>query len=124
MVFYQGWKIDNYTHVTDKVSQSSDESAYNAACTAVMATAHFRILDNEFPNKNPDVVTKQEPIIILDCKSDLCMANYVKETKQTRHTSRRMHFVRNGGEWNLHKKVWCEGGPQFSYIGTTNVRED
>ena len=29
-----------------------------------------------------------------------------------------------GKECNLHKKVWCEGGLQLSYIGTKNVKED
>ena len=41
-----------------------------------------------------------------------------------RHISRRIHFVRNGKECNMHKTVWCEGGMQLSYIVTKSVRED
>ena len=44
--FYQGGIIDHGTHVPGPVAQSSTESEYNAACTAVMALAHFRMLIN------------------------------------------------------------------------------
>ena len=40
-----------------------------------MAAKNFRILNNAFLNKDPDVVTYQTPQIILDSKSALCMAN-------------------------------------------------
>ena len=46
-----------------------------------------------------------------------------KDTKQTIHISRKMHFLGNGKECNLHKTVWCEGGLQLADIGTNNVRE-
>ena len=41
IIFYQGGPIDHGTHVPGPVSQSSAESAYNAACTAGMALVHF-----------------------------------------------------------------------------------
>ena len=44
IIFYQGGTIDHGTHVTGSVAQSSAESDYNAACTAGMALAHFRML--------------------------------------------------------------------------------
>ena len=50
------------------------------------------------------------------------MAKNYKDTKHTRHISRRMHFVRNGEECNLHKTAWCEVGLQLAYIGTKNGR--
>ena len=50
------------------------------------------------------------------------MANNYKDTKHTRHISRRMHFVRNGEECNLHNTAWCEVGLQLAYIGTKNGR--
>ena len=88
-----------------------------------MALAQFRMLNNNFPNKDPDVVPEQSPLIILDSKSAVCMSKNRKETKQTRHISRIMHFVRNGEEFNLHKKVWCEEGLQLAEIWTDNIRE-
>ena len=91
ILFYQGVTIDNFTHVPGPVAQSSAEIMYNAVCTAVMALAHFRML-----NKEPDVVPEQSPIIILDRKSDICMAKNGKYTKHTIHISRRIHFLRNG----------------------------
>ena len=46
IIFYQGGTIDHITHVPGPVAQSSVESEYNAACTAGMALAHFRMLIN------------------------------------------------------------------------------
>ena len=56
IIFYQDWEIYYGTHVLEPVSQSGAESYYNAACTAGMALAHFRMLINEFLNKDPDIV--------------------------------------------------------------------
>ena len=72
-------------------------------------------------NKDPDVVPEQSPLIILDIKSDVCMANTFKDTKHTRKFSRRKTFVRNVSELNLHNTVWCDGGQQLAYVGTNNV---
>ena len=44
IILYQGVPIDHGTHVPGPVSQSSAESEYNAACTSIMALAHFRML--------------------------------------------------------------------------------
>ena len=60
-----------------------------------MEFSHFIILNNELMNKDPYVVLLQEPLIILDIKSAVCMENNGKDTKHTRNVSRRMHFVRN-----------------------------
>ena len=61
-----------------------------------MALAHFRMLIYELLNKYPDIFSEEYPLIVLDSKSAICMANNVKDTKHTRHISRRMNFVRNG----------------------------
>ena len=61
-----------------------------------MALSHFRMLNNEFMNKDPDVVPEQAPIVILDSNLAVCMVNNCKDTKNTRHIYRRVHFVRNG----------------------------
>ena len=44
IIFYQGGPIYHGTHVPGPVAQYSAESEYNAACTAGMALAHFRML--------------------------------------------------------------------------------
>ena len=69
------------------------------------------------------MVPKEAPLIVLDIKLAMCMANNGKDTKHTRHISRRMHFVRNGEKCKMHKIDWCEGGLQLSDIGTNNVIE-
>ena len=56
IVFYHGVPIDHCTHVLSKVAQYSSESEYNAACTALIDIAHFRMLNNELLNKDKYVV--------------------------------------------------------------------
>ena len=96
IIFYQGGPIDHDTHIPGPVSQSSAESEYNAACTAGIALAHFRMLIHELLNKDPDIVPEESPLIVLDSKSAMCMANNGKDNKHTRHIARRMYLVRNG----------------------------
>ena len=50
-----------------------------------MALAHFRMLIHELLNKDPDIVPEEAPLVVLDNKSAMCMANNVKDTKHTRH---------------------------------------
>ena len=85
IIFYQGGPIDHGTHVPGPVAQSSAESEYNAAYTAGMALANFRMLIHELLNKDPDIVPEEAPLIILDSKSAICMANNGKYTNHTRH---------------------------------------
>ena len=88
-----------------------------------MALAHFRMLVHEFLNEDPEMVPKEAPLIVLDGKSAMCMANNGWDTKHTRHIARRMHLVRNGENCKMHKIDWCEGGLQLADIGTMNVSE-
>ena len=96
IICYQGGPIDHITHVLGPVAQSSSESEYNAACTAGMALAHFRMLIHKWLNKDTYIVPEEAPPIILDSKSSVCMAKNGKDTKHIRHISRRIHFVRDG----------------------------
>ena len=99
------------------------ESEYNAACTAGMALANFRMLIHELLNEDPDMVPKEAPLVVLDSKSAMCIYKNGKDTKHTRHIARRMHFVRNGEKCKMHKINWCEGGLQLADIDTKNVSE-
>ena len=88
-----------------------------------MALAHFVMLVYELLNEDPDMVPKEDPLIVLDSKSAMSMAKNGMDTTHTRHIARRMHFVRNGENCKMHKIEWCEGGLQLAYIGTKNVSE-
>ena len=123
IIFYLGGPIDHGTHVPGPVFQSSAESEYNAACTAGMALAHFRMVIHEFLNEDPDMVPREAPLIVLDSKSAMCMAKNGNDTKHTRHIARRIHFVRSGGKCKMQKTDLCEGGLQLANIGTKNVSE-
>ena len=88
-----------------------------------MALAHFRMLIRELLNEDSDMVPKEAPLIVFDSKSAMCMYKNGKDTKHTRHISRRMHFVRNGEKCKIQKIDWCEGGLQLADIATKNVIE-
>ena len=96
IIFYQGGTINHGTHVPGPVAQSSEESEYNAACTAGMALAHFRMLIHSLLNKDPDIFPEEALLIVLVSKSSMCVDNNGNGTKHTRHISRRIYFVRNG----------------------------
>ena len=57
-----------------------------------MDLAHFRMLIHKLLNKDPNMVPEETPLIVLDSKSDMCMAKDGKDTKHTRHIARRIHF--------------------------------
>ena len=88
-----------------------------------MALAHFRMLIHELLNTDPDIVPQEAPLIVLDSKSAMCMANNGKDAKHTRHLARRMYSLRNGKKCKVHKIDWCEGGLQLADIGTNNISE-
>ena len=88
-----------------------------------MALAHFSMLIHGLLNKDPYIVPEEAPLIVLYSKYAICMYKNGKDTKHTRHVSQRMHFVRNGEKFKMHKIDWCEGGLQFTDIGTKNVSE-
>ena len=69
------------------------------------------------------MVPKEAPLLVLDSKYAMCIANNGKDNKHTRHIARRMIFVRNGEKCKMHKIDWCEGGLQLVDIGTKNVSE-
>ena len=69
------------------------------------------------------MVPKEDPLIVLDGKLSMCMAKNGKYTKHPRHIARRMHCVRNGEKFKIHKIDCCEGGLQLADIGTKNVSE-
>ena len=83
-----------------------------------MALAHFRMLIHELLNKDPDIVPEEDPFILLDSKSAMCMTNNGKDTKHTRHIARRMNFVSNVEKCKMHKIYWFEVGLQSAYIAT------
>ena len=69
------------------------------------------------------MVPEEAPLIVLKSKSSMCMAKNGRDTKHTRHISRRMNLVRNEETCKTHKIDWCEGGMQLAYIGTQNESE-
>ena len=73
-----------------------------------MAVANFRMLINELFKKDQYIVPKEAPLIILDSKYDIYMANNGKDTNHTRNIARRVHFVRNGDNCKTHKILCYE----------------
>ena len=63
-----------------------------------MDLAHFRMLINEFLNKDQDIFPEEAPLIILYSKYALFMDNNFNDTNHTRHIARRIHYVSTGEE--------------------------
>ena len=82
------------------------------------------MLIHELLNKDPDIVTEEAPLIILDTKSAVCIDNSGKDTKHKRHISRRVQLVINGEKRKMHKIDWCEGGMKLADIAINNVGEN
>ena len=81
------------------------------------------MLAHEILNEDPDMVPKEDTLIVLDRRSATYIDKNGKDTKHTRNIARRMHFVRVGEKCKMHKIDWCEGGLQLADIGTKNVSE-
>ena len=60
----------------------------------------------------------------MDSKSAVCIDNNVKDTKNTRHIYRKVHFVSKDEKQKNKKIKWCEGGIYLSDIATKNVSEN
>ena len=86
-----------------------------------MDLAHFRMLNYELLNKDPDIILEEAPLIILDSNSAMCKADDDKDTKHKKINARIMHFVRNGEKCKIHKIDLCEGGLKLADIATKNV---
>ena len=123
IIFYQCGKFYHGTHFTGPFSRSSAESEYNAACTTGTTLAHFSMFIHELLNKDPDIVPEEAHLIVLYSNYDMCMSNSGKDTKHTRHITRRMNFVRNVEKCKMHNIEWCEGGLQLADIDTKNIGE-
>ena len=86
-----------------------------------MALAHYRILIHELLKKDPYIVPEESPLIILDSKSAVFMAENGKDIKHTSRISRIVHLLRNCEKFKMHKIDWCEGGLKLADIATKNV---
>ena len=61
------------------------------------------MLIHELLDKDSNIVPEEAPLIVLGSNSDVYMANSGKDTKHIRHISRRVHFVKNGEKFKMHK---------------------
>jgi hypothetical protein len=80
-----------------------------------MAVTHIKMLLNDMEARfdNEDMES-----IILDGKSAIAKGNSFKDTKHTRHISRRYHCVRDGIEAMRFELIWINAANQFAEIGT------
>ena len=81
------------------------------------------MLIHELLNKDTEIVPEEDPLMILDIKSDVCMANNGKDTEHTRKIAKKVYLVRNGETCKMHNIDWCERCLQLADILTKNVGE-
>ena len=60
----------------------------------------------------------------MDSKSIFCISKNCKDTKHRNNISIRVHFVRNGEKFKIHKIELCEGGLILVDILTNNVGDN
>ena len=60
----------------------------------------------------------------MDSKSVVCMSNNGKDTNNTSHITRRLHFMRNCEKCRMHNIDWREGGPQSADIVIKHVGDN
>jgi hypothetical protein len=84
--------VDHSSNLPDPVALSSAEAEYNEGCIAIMAASHLRMLLCEF--EGIEETSMEATPIYFDSKSAIAMGNSHKDTKHTRHTMRRYHYVR------------------------------
>ena len=89
-----------------------------------MASAYFRILNHELLTKYSDIVPEEAPLIILDSKYAVCMADNGKDNKHKNNIARKVHFVINGEKIKMHNIDWCEGGLKLSIIAAKHFGEN
>ena len=119
-VFYQGVMVDQSIFMPTPVALSGAEEEYNTTCTAAMAGAHHRMLYNEFRLLDPD--DNHFPVtILLDSQSAQAMGSSFRDSKHTRHITRRWHYVREGSRDGKHVLVWIDGDLELADIGTKNL---
>ena len=78
------------------------------------------MLVHELLNNDPDIVPEEAPLIVLDSKYTMCMAQNGRDTKHTRHIARSMNFERNGEKCNMQNMDCREVCLQLAHIGTKN----
>ena len=61
-----------------------------------MALSHFSMLIHELLNKDTDIFTREDYLIILDRNYAVCMARNNRDNKNTRHIAIGIHSVKNG----------------------------
>ena len=120
IIFYQVGPIDHSTHVPGPVAQLGAESEYNSACTTGIYLSYFRILIHELLSKNPGIVPEEDPLIILDIRSNFFMDDNGKDTTHTRHISIRVHSGSNGEKCKIQKIKLSEGSRQLSDIANNS----
>ena len=57
---------------------------------------------------DPDIVSEDAPLSILDSKSIVCIAKNGKDTNETRHIDRRVICVNNDENRKMHKIETCD----------------
>ena len=82
-MFDQSVLIDYCIHITGPVAKLFSESEYNAGRKYSNFSINFQYSKSLLFEKDPDMVTEQSLLIMLDTKSGICITNNGKYTKHT-----------------------------------------
>jgi hypothetical protein len=118
LITYMGGIVDHSSNLPDPVAMSSAEAEYNEGCLAFMATNHLRMLLIEL--EGIDEKALAPTIIYFDSRSAIAMGDSYKDTKHTRHSLRRYHYVRESITSKRFVMKWIQTLHQLADIGTKN----
>ena len=107
MNFVQGGLVDFSSFTPTPVAMSSAEAEINAGASACMSMSHLRMVHNELGGKDPDLLWDPPILLLCDNNSAVILSNLEKDTKNLRHSKRRLMFMR---------QVRREGEMQFKFL--------
>ena len=119
LTYINGSLVDGASFVPNPIAMSSAQAEYNACAFATIMGLHVTQVYNKFHNAHAD-----SPItmaIFVDSSSAIAMMKNEKDSKQTRHIQRRVHFVRQARIDGTIQPWKIPGTENPSDVGTKNL---
>ena len=119
LLYIYGSLADGASFVPNPVAMSSAQAEYNACAFATIMGLHVVQVFNKFHNTHADSPVTMA--LFVDSSSAIAMMKNEKDSKQTRHIQRRVHFVRAARVDGTIQPLKIPGTENPSDIGTKNL---
>ena len=119
LLYIYGSLADGASFVPNPIAMSSAQAEYNACAFATIMGLHVVQVFNKFHNVHADSPISMA--LFVDSTSAIAMMKNEKDSKQTRHIQRRVHFVRQARLDGTIEPFKIPGTDNPSDIGTKNL---